>query len=334
MSDQPPSACQRGPWTENDPQMAGPVDRKRISSGGRRDLIECRQNRHLVGIERTSPRLEHLRQLFPQGQRDLFFGDIVCDLGDLGGDVGGLAEEDAQIDALEQIPRLPLEACERALDLRDIEQRIDQVFDQFAVREAAEWGFRGRERGHQQQLGNRRGGGVALGSVDLLGQCVAAIGDVAGDGIGVTGVDLADFLDRCLVVEVEMLKTDQEGAIVAGHGAADGEAQQADQGAGLLVAAIFGKPGDDVADTGVEGISLPDPLDEGLRRGGDGVHPLGLLQRFHVGLGNLVDPALRGKAVEQALADDLEHLAGVLLDRGDGLGVAVVVLREAFNQGP
>ena len=55
---------------------------------------------------------------------------------------------------------------------------------------------------------------VAVRCVDLLGERVAPIGNVAGDGVGIGWVDLADFLDRRLIVEIEMLKADQERVAV------------------------------------------------------------------------------------------------------------------------
>ena len=226
-----------------------------------------------------------------------------------------------------------MQAAQCALDLRDIQQRIDQSLDQFAVRQAAQRRLGGGQRGHQQHLGHGGGRRAAVRCVDLLGQSVAPIGDIAGDGVGVGRVDLADFLDRRLIVEVEVLKADQERVAVAGHRAAHREPQQADQRARLLVAPVLGESRDDVADRGVERVGLADALDEGLGRGRDGIDPLRLLERRDIGLRDFVDAVLRRQAVEQALADDGEHLAGVLLHRRDRLGVAVVVLGQVLDQG-
>ena len=83
---------------------------------------------------------------------------------------------------------------------------------------------------------------------------------------------------------------------------------------------------------GWNGIGLADALDECLRGRRDGVDPLRLLERVDVGLCDFVDPIIWRQAVEQALADDGEHLAGVLLDGGDRLGVAIIMLGQALDQ--
>ena len=83
----------------------------------------------------------------------------------------------------------------------------------------------------------------------------------------------------------------------------------------------------------MERVRVADTLDEGFGGGGNGVHPLRLLQRGDIGLGDLVNPVRAGKPVEQAFADDREDLAGVLLHRRDRLGVAVVVLGQVLDQG-
>ena len=243
------------------------------------DFIERRQDRHLIGIKRAGSRLEDLLQLVAQGLVDLLVGDVRGDLGDLGGDVGGLAEEDALIDALEEIPCLPLQPAERRLDLRDFEQGIDERLDQLAIGQAAQRRLRGRKRRHQQHLGHRRCGRVALGRVDPFGQGVSAVRHVARNRVRIGRIDLADFLDRRLIVEIEVLKANQESVVVRCEGAADGKPQQPDERSRLLVAAVFGKAGDNVANGRMEGIGLADSLDEGLRRRGDRVDPLRLLER-------------------------------------------------------
>lgn len=97
------------------------------------DFVERGQDRHTVRIKRSGPRLEHFLQFVAQRLIDLFFGDVRGDLGDFCGDVCSLAEEDAKIDPLEQIPSLSLNAAERGLDFRYFKQWINQRFDQFAV---------------------------------------------------------------------------------------------------------------------------------------------------------------------------------------------------------
>lgn len=82
----------------------------------------------------------------------------------------------------------------------------------------------------------------------------------------------------------------------------------------------------------MEGVGLADAGQEGLGRGRDGVHPLGLFQRGHVGLAYLVDARGVGQAVEQPFANDLEHLSGVLLHGGDGGRIAVVVFGQRLAQ--
>lgn len=81
---------------------------------------------------------------------DLLLRDIRCDLGDLGRDVRCLAKEDTLIDALEQIPRLSLDSTQRTLNLRNVEQRVDQRLDEFAVGQATQRQFCCRKRRHQQ----------------------------------------------------------------------------------------------------------------------------------------------------------------------------------------
>ena len=162
--------------------------------------------------------------------------------------------------------------------------------------------------------------------VNALGEGLPTVGDVARDGVAIGGVDLPNFLQRRLVIEIQVLKADQERRVSAREGSAHRQPQQADQGARLLVASVLGEARDDVPDGRVERVRLTDALDEGLRRRGDRVDALRLLERVHVGLGDLVDAVLPRQPVEQALADDREDLACVLLHRGDGLRVLVVVL--------
>ena len=83
----------------------------------------------------------------------------------------------------------------------------------------------------------------------------------------------------------------------------------------------------------MERIGLADALDEGLGRRRNRVDPLRLLQRGDIGLRDFVDPVGRRQAVEQALAHDCEHLAGVLLHRRDRLGVAIIVLGQVLDKG-
>ena len=50
----------------------------------------------------------------------------------------------------------------------------------------------------------------SVGRINLLGQGVPTIGDVARDRVGISGIDLANFLQRRLIIEIQVLKTDQE----------------------------------------------------------------------------------------------------------------------------
>ncbi len=174
------------------------------------DFVESRKDRHFVRIKRAGMRLEDFLQFRAQGLVDLFLGEVRSDFGDLGGDIRGLPEKDALIDTLEEIPRLALEPAERGLDLRDLKQRIDEGFDQLAIGQATQRRFRRRQRRHQKHLGDRRRGRLAPGGVDAFGECVAAIGHVMGDRVHIGGIDLADFLNRCLIVEVEMLEANEK----------------------------------------------------------------------------------------------------------------------------
>jgi hypothetical protein len=63
-------------------------------------------------------------------------------------------------------------------------------------------------------------------------------------------IDLADFLDGGLVIEIEVLKTDEERAAFPSERAAHRQFQQSNQGAGLLIAAVLGEAGDDVSNDG------------------------------------------------------------------------------------
>src|ERR1700674_667785 len=53
----------------------------------------------------------------------------------------------------------------------------------------------------------------------------------------------------------------------------------------------------------------------------------------YIGLRYLINPIGRRQAIEQTLADNREHLAGVLLHWRDRLSVAIVVLRQVLNKG-
>src|SRR5262249_26792108 len=114
-------------------------------------------------------------------------------------------------------------------------------------------------------------------SVDLLGERIAAVRYVAGDGVRVGRVDLADFLQRTLIVEVQMLESDQKGVAVRFQGAPHRQSQQSDERSRLLVATVFGKAGDNVADRRMEWICFTDAFDESLGRARNGVNPLRLL---------------------------------------------------------
>ncbi len=79
------------------------------------------------------------------------------------------------------------------------------------------------------------------------GKSVSAIRHIVRDGVGVSRIDLAYLFPRPLVVEIEMVKTDQERIVVCGHCATDGEPQELYQSPRLLVPTVLGKAGDDVA---------------------------------------------------------------------------------------
>ncbi len=59
-----------------------------------------------------------------------------------------------------------------------------------------------------------------------------------------------------------MLKPDQERVVIGCQRAAHGKPQQPNERPRLLVTAVLGKPGDDVADRGMERVRFADAFDK------------------------------------------------------------------------
>jgi uncharacterized protein YbaR (Trm112 family) len=74
--DQPPSACQSGPWAGNDPQLTCPVDRKRISSVGRSRSGLQKERDQLLSVCQSGPWTENDPQMACPVDRKKILGKI------------------------------------------------------------------------------------------------------------------------------------------------------------------------------------------------------------------------------------------------------------------
>lgn len=133
-------------------------------------------------------------------------------------------------------------------------------------------------------------------------------------------------------VEVEVLKANKENVVLRAERVSNRKPKETDERSGLLISAVLRKTGNDIADGGMEGISLADSLDERLRSSRDGIHALRLLQRVYISLRHLVDSVRSRKLIEQPLTHDCKDFAGILLNWRDRPGVAIIMLGEAFNK--
>jgi plasmid stabilization system protein ParE len=205
-----------------------------------------------------------------------------------------------------------------------------EVFDDLGLGEAGVGPHGPRQGRGEQQLRHLGGGVAAEVGVDLLRAGVAVVGDVVDHGRQQRRVDALDLVAHLRVVQVEVLRTDQEDVVgLAVPHAAQQPRRELHQAAGLAEALVLLEQGHQVLERGMEGVGLADLFGDLLHGpGGDVATVLRGLDLLGEGLGHGVDQGLARQLGEQALLEDLVDLVPGELDRGDGLGLAPGLLLE------
>jgi hypothetical protein len=298
-------------------------------------LIQLGQHLHvLVGVAALG--LEDAGQAVDEGLVDLGLGYLPGVALDLAGQVFRFLDEEALLLAME-IPRAPLGIAE---NLQSLDELIGlsigrgQVFDDLAVRETDAAPDGPRQGGSQQERHDLLRGIAAQFVIDDFRDGVAAAGDVASHRRYQRVGDALDLVPDLVVVEVQMLRADQENIVrLPLRDALEQPGGELHQAAGLPKAFVFLEQRHQVLEGRMKGIGLPHLFGDPFQAGGDDVAAvLGPFDLLGVLLGDFGDDPLIGQLVDQPFLEDFVDFVARQLHRCDGHGLAAGLLLEIGNR--
>ncbi len=307
-------------------QLAVGLDDDQRAWAGELEFVQLGQDLHVL-VCNLANRLEDAGEPIDQCLIDLGLRNLPGIAFDLAREVLGFLDEEALFLPV-QIPSRFAQALQGLLKLIRLALWGGQEFDHLAFRQADSSADGARQTGRQQQGHDLLRGIRAQLVVDVFGDGVAVVGDVVRDGRHQLGCDAFDLVLDLIVVEVQMLCSDQEDVIR--HALLDALEQacgELHQATGLAEAFVLLEQRDEVLERGVKGVGLAHLLGDLLDAAGDDVATiLGLLDLLGVLFGHIRDNALVRQLVDEPLLQDLVDLVAGQLHRRDGHGLAARLL--------
>ena len=281
------------------------------------EFIQPGQHLHVL-IGDLADRREDAREAIDERLIDLGLRNFLGVALDLAREVLGFLDEEALLFAVE-VPRRFAQALQGLQELVGLSLGCGQELDQLAFGKANATTDGARQAGRQQQGHELLRGIARQVGVDVLGDGVARVGDVARHRWHQLGRNTLDLVLDLLVVQVEMLCADQEDVVgFALVNTLEQACSELHQAASLAEAFVFLEQRDEVLEGGMEGIGFPHLFGDLLDAAGDDVAAvLGLLDLLREFFRDVGDNTFVRQLVDETFLQDLVDFVTRQLNRRD-----------------